>query len=218
MHKFKIGFILKSKNIKNSDDLQEYINKNQEYIADSIDIRENYIKHILNRKKTWVGSLWAIGSAAMIIAAIYVTNIIVPILAEKAEEIERDFGIYKLEGSNIEQTVTQMKTPEYMLDGYMLVEEEKEEYSKILLYKSEDKEVTIKYYFKRSSDQDTFEGNRQQAEKIYINGFYDAMLWEDQNGKRIILYWDTGIIQYSIQANFKIEEEELIKIAGSIMK
>ena len=135
MYKFTIGVILKSKNIKNSDDLQEYINKNQEYIADSIDIRENYIKHILNRKKTWVGSLWAIGSAAMIIAAIYVTNIIVPILAEKAEEIERDFGIYKLEGSNIEQTVTQMKTPEYMLDGYMLVEEEKEEYSKILLYK-----------------------------------------------------------------------------------
>lgn len=218
MHKFKIGCLLKSKGIRNIDDMQTYIDKNQEYINDNVDIRENYIKHVISRKNTWVGSLWALGSAAMIVTAVYVTNVIVPILAERAEAIERDFGIYKLEGTNIEQVVTQMKTPEYIPEGYVLIEEKEAIYSKILLYKSEDKEVKIKYFFKRSSDQDTFNGNRQQAENVSINGFYDAILWMDRASERAILYWDTGIIQYSIETNFRMEENELFKIAESIMK
>lgn len=218
MHKFKIGCLLKSKGIRSIDDMQTYIDKNQEYINYNVDIKENYIKHAINRKKTWVGSFWALGSAAMIVAAVYVTNVIVPILAEKAEAVERNFGIYILEGTNIEQTVTRMKTPEYMPEEYILIEEKVAEYSKILLYKSRNKEVKIKYYFKRSSDQDTFEGNRQQADIVYINSFYDAMLWRDETGNRTILYWDTGIIQYAIQTNFRIKEDELIKIAESIMK
>lgn len=180
-----------------------------------------------NEKRRWKKSrLWqtaGIGiAAAAIVAGVFVLR---PqsVQVNLGEGVEKDYGIYRLEQNNDgNSSIDEMKAPTYIPEGYSLTLQDEGSTSKQIIYENAvGNHINIQYWSKARSLQSGYDAEYHDyvSEEVWIRELYkaDYLISEDSN-KDDILYWDNGLIQFTISSNGKIGKGEFLKIASSIME
>ena len=180
-----------------------------------------------NEKRRWKKSrLWqtaGIGiAAAAIVAGVFVLR---PqsVQANLGEGVEKDYGIYKVEqNGDANINIDQMNTPTYIPEGYKLISEDSGASNKTLYYTDENGVMLEIYYWTKSySPQNGYDAEYHDynSEEVWIRDLYRADYLTPKSGnKDTILYWDNGIIRYSITSEGRLSKEELVNIGNSIME
>lgn len=180
-----------------------------------------------NEKRRWKKSrLWqtaGIGiAAAAIVAGVFVLR---PqsVQANLGEGVEKDYNIYKVEqNGDANINIDQMNTPTYVPEGYSLKNEVVGASSKVLYFtNAEGKNLEIQYWVKTQSAQNGYdkELHDYMTEEVWIKEIYRASYLEPLNEETdTILYWDNGIIRFTIISTAGLSKDELVKIGSSIME
>ncbi len=180
-----------------------------------------------NEKRRWKKSrLWqtaGIGiAAAAIVAGVFVLR---PqsVQANLGEGVEKDYGIYKVEQNgdgNI--NIDQMHAPDYIPDGYSLTDELEGAANKMLYYTNDNGDyIRIQYWATSHSSQNGYDSeyHNYASEEVWVKDIYKANYLVPLNdSKDTILYWDNGIIRYTITSGSGFGKDVLIKIGNSIMR
>lgn len=179
-----------------------------------------------NEKRRWKKSrLWqtaGIGiAAAAIVAGVFVLR---PqsVQANLGEGVEKDYGIYRLEQNNDgNSSIDEMKAPTYLPEGYSLYSDEQDEISRVISYDDGyGNFILVQYVRKTSSAQNGYdtEYNDYSVEEVWIRDLFRANYLIALDGmKDSVLYWDNGVVKFTISVPVDTSKEEIMLIAESIV-
>ncbi len=164
-------------------------------------------------------------SAAVLVLAVVVQSAIVKSVDASIETVVdvvvkwfEDHVEIKNEVSEYWTTKYDIEPPEYIPEGYELIDTENTPMNVTWKYSNDNnKEILINCTSAFDGMTEFFNPEVYSKEKVMI-GTYDGMYWKslESSGFKDILRWNSNEISFRIEANISLDE--MIKIAQSLMK